>query len=506
MKKYTKVLSMVAALALCAGTLGACGDGNTDSGNSGSSGSSGGSSASGGSTADSGSKGNVALKWIQIGGQPKDLTDVTKAWNEYSSEKIGVTCEMTFLDWGVWGDRVNAIINSGEPYDIMFTNGDKYTNGVNLGAFADITDLLPTAAKELYEYIPQKVWDGTKIKGRIYSVPTYKDSSQTQYWVWDKQVVEDLKIDYENIETVDELDPVLYQIKDAIAAGTVTGTDYAFPCIKDGINGFQMFYERPAFGIGIRYDDETYTVVNTFEQEDQMTILKYMHKWYKDGIINPDAATKAEPQKWNPVASGQGFPGSDVNWSANNGRDMISHPWGGPLYSTGTILGSVNAISSASKNQEAALKFLQLVNMDPQMRNTIAYGIEGVHYTKNDDNTITRDEVNKDNFNPAQYSQATFFTLWPITPNVPEQWTMVEEWNEKAESSVLLGFSFDPTNVSTEIGNVSVVSDRYSAELYTGTKDPEEIVPKMYEELEKAGLDKIRQEYKKQVDEWVATK
>ena len=114
--------------------------------------------------------------------------------------------------------------------------------------------------------------------------------------------------------------------------------------------------------------------------------------------------------------------------------------------------------------------------------------------------------ISENCYSPATYSQATYFTLYPVAPNAADQWDKVEEWNETAESSVLLGFNFDRTNVETEIANCSLIMSRYDKELYTGTRDPEEAVPALYEELEKAGLETIREEYQKQIDEWLASK
>ena len=133
----------------------------------------------------------------------------------------------------------------------------------------------------------------------------------------------------------------------------------------------------------------------------------------------------------------------------------------------------------------------------------LAYGIEGVDYTKNDDGTITRSE---NCYSPATYAQANYFTLYPVSPNAADQWDKVEEWNETAESSVLLGFNFDRSNVETQIANCSLVMDRYKKELYTGTRDPEEAVPALYADLEKAGLEDIRAEYQAQVDAFIASK
>ena len=276
------------------------------------------------------------------------------------------------------------------------------------------------------------------------------------------------------------------QIEEAINAGEIQNTQYALTIASDGINGFLMNYESPIPALGVRYDDESAQVVNVFEQEDIMNVLKHMHKWYSDGLINPDAATTDQGPQWCVISSGQGFPGAEVSWASGRGADVYAEPFIGPLYSTTSILGSVNAISAASKYKSEALKYLEFVNTDETMRNLLAYGIEGQDYTMNE--------------------QASYFTLYPVAPNAADQWDKVEEWNETAESSVLLGFNFDRTNVETQIANCSLVMDRYKKELYTGTRDPQEAVPALYADLEKAGLEDIRAEYQAQVDAFLASK
>lgn len=444
----------------------------------------------------------VMLRWIQIGGAPNNYDNVLKALNDYSIEKIGVGVEFTYLDWGIWGDKVKAMLNSGEKFDIMFVGGSEYNMGVSLGAFADITELR-NETPDLKAFLPEKVWEGAQIGGKIYAVPTYKDSSQTQYWVWDKETVDKYQIDYQNIKTVVDLDPVLQKLQQEITAGNIEGTSYAFTVARDGINGFMMNYERPMPALGVRFDDQDTKVVNVFEQEDIMEILTYMHKWNKEGIVNPDAATLDNGPSWCIVSSGQGFPGADVSWSAGRGKEVISTPFYGPLYSTDSILGSVNAISSSSEYKTEALKYLELCNTDPKMRNMLAYGIEGEDYTDHGDGTITRVD---NGYNPAAYSQATFFTLKTVAPNPPDQWTKVQEWNEQATASVLLGFAFDRSKVENQLAACDLILSRYKDELYTGTVDPKEAVPQLYKELEAAGLEDIRTEYQAQIDAWKASK
>lgn len=486
MKKSLKVVALLAAMAATMAAFASCGDNTNTSGAEGNT-----------------SNETVNLSWIQISPQPNDLATVMTEMNKYSAEKIGVTADITYLDWGAWLERVKAMLQGGEYFDIMFTNSDVYTSAIELGRYAALDDLL-AETPELKEFIPETVWQGASYKGQIYGVPTYKDSSQTQYWVWDTDMVNRLGIPVEDIHTCADLDPWLYKIQDDIKAGNITQCQYAFYNIRDGINGQFMNYDAAVAHVGVRYDDETATVVRIMEQPEMMEQYTYMHKWYQDGLINPDAPTVTEMPKWVPVYSGQGFPGAEVSWGTlSRGSEVEIEPWGGPVYSTSSILGSVNSISSASKYQKEALKYLQLVNLDETMRNMLAYGIEGTHYTKNEDGTITRDPVKMNDYNPATYSQATFMTLFPTAPNAPDMYDQVAAWNDTAEKSVLMGFIFDQAPVQNQIAACNAVATNYDYNIYTGAVDPTVEIPKMYAEMEAAGLKDIEAELQKQINEFL---
>ena len=89
----------------------------------------------------------VTLKWVTVGnGMPANYDSWIAQVNEYVGEKIGVNIEMQVIDWGGWEPRRNVIINTNEPYDIIFGNDATYNNDVQLGAYYEITDedLAPT--------------------------------------------------------------------------------------------------------------------------------------------------------------------------------------------------------------------------------------------------------------------------------------------------------------------------------------------------------------------------
>lgn len=441
------------------------------------------------------------LIWWSIGATPDDLSDGLAAINEYAGEQIGVNVDIKQAGWGDWDTKVNTIVNSGEYYDIMFTNNTKYSQFVNMGAFTDITELAQSTTPELWSFIPEMVWDGTKIGGKIYAVPTYKDSSITQYWVFDDVYVQKYNIDIDNIKTMADLDAPFRAMKEG------EGRSFYPLDLSQGslFNGFFNDYDGLTAGLqplGVRVDDETRTVVSVLEQTDIMENLKLLHSWYQDGIINPDAPTLIEPNKNLPFMAGQGFPGAEITWQINNGVEKYDmFPIFGPMYTTDTIQGSMNAISSASNYKEESLKFLQFANLDHKMRDMLAFGVEGRHFEYNSDNVITK---LTDTWTMPSYAQATFFTMSTMSDAPADQWEQVKMLNEQADASVCLGFALDVTDINTEISNCKATWDKYKFEMLTGASDPEVKVAECIAELKANGLDTIIAEAQKQVDEYFA--
>ena len=50
--------------------------------------------------------------------------------------------------------------------------------------------------------------------------------------------------------------------------------------------------------------------------------------------------------------------------------------------------GAMQAISATSKNPARVMKFMNLLNSDPYVKNLVIHGIEGKHYTKVDEKTV----------------------------------------------------------------------------------------------------------------------
>jgi putative aldouronate transport system substrate-binding protein len=481
--KKKRIVSMICAAAMLATAFTGCGNSNTQS-------------AAASNTASKSAE-IPTLTWWLIGNQPENLQVALDKINAYTAEKIGVKVDIKVAGWGDWEQKVNQIVNTGEKFDIMFTNNTKYNLQVQQGAFADITDLVKKETPDLYSTIPQLVWDGAKIKDKIYSVPTYKDSSLTQYWVFDDTYVQKYKLDVPNIKTYEDLDKAMTTIK----KGEGKSVYPMYQIQNDGFNGMTNDYDDLTLGfkfLGVRYDDKNRKVVSVLEQKDIMDKLKFVNKWYKEGIINPDAPTLKDSPKSKIFFPAQGFPGAEIAWAADQGvKKYDSVQISTPLYSNSTIQGSLNAISANSDHKVEALKFLQLVNTDQKLRDMLAFGVEGTDFEYKSEKVVKR--LN-DTWGIGNYAIGTFFNMSTIEGSPADQWDQVKKLNEKATGSVCLGFTPDTSKVTSEIANCQATWDKYRYELLNGASDPQTTVPKLMADLKASGLDKIMAEMQSQID------
>jgi putative aldouronate transport system substrate-binding protein len=447
-----------------------------------------------------GGKGGVpTLIWWTIGTPQPGFAEDMKVISDYTMRKIGVRVDIKQAGWGDSAQRFTTMINAGEYFDIMFVDGGNYARFTSVDAFEDLTDILPTAAPQIWDYIPDMLWEGVKVKGRIYSVPTYKDSSRTGLYYWDHKYVEKYNIDLKRSGWA-YLDEVFRRIK----AGENNPRFYPFQLTR-GSDTF-LFENYDGLSalipcIGVRIDDRQRRVVNTLEQADIMQALSFFHAWYRDGIINPDANMVDENPTGLPFFMAQAWPSVAISYAISNGVEQYDPVcFSGPLYSTASIQGSMNAISANSKYKKEALLFLQLVNSDTKLRDMLHLGIEGKHFEYvNGGKAIRRLRTD---WPLVNYQQGSYFIETPLDSVPPGYWDEVRQQNEEARPSVMLGFMMDAEPVLNEIMNCRSVWDKYAVDLITGAANPDLVLPKVIAELKSCGFDKVLSEAQRQVDEF----
>lgn len=494
--KKMRILALAMALVMSASVFAGC---SNNSGNT--------------STGDGGTTDVPTVSWYTIGGtQPGNFDDVVATMSAYTEEQIGVKLKLYLSDWDTYKTKFQTMINGGDDFDIMFASSDYYSTFVNRGAFLDITEKVKEVTPDLEEFIPDNLWEGVQIGGKVYAVPTYKDSSMTQFWWYDDSLVQKYDLDIESATTMDALTDIFKTVKEGEEAETGETFYPVYLTQGNPWNGFWNNYDDLCSGlgglVGVQIADDTRKVVVPLEQEDIMHNLGLLHQWYEAGYINPDANVSGEEYKNCFFGNGQAWPSASIAQAKNQGVEKYDYVQvGDSLYTSGTIQGSLNCISKNSKNPDAALKMLQLANLDRTFRDMLAYGKEGedFEYVDKENGVVKLNENSAWTSGCAKYAQATFFNMSRQETEPETQYDEIKEQNENAVNSVCMGFVFDPTNVQSEIATCNTIwSQSAKADLLTGAVDPEEKVPALLEELRAAGLDTIIEEAQRQVDEFFA--
>ena len=445
--------------------------------------------------------GAPTLIWWQIGSNSADLPHYSRLLSEYTEAKIGVRLEVRQGTWAGSSQRFNAMINTGEYFDILFSDSNTFTNFATLGAFADITDLVKEVTPGLYYGMPEELWQGVSLGGKIYGVPTFKDSAMTHFAFWDAALVKKYNLNI-NDNSRQGWDANFKKIKE--------GEGHRFyPYIMSKGEGDSIFMNYIELSstfnpVGVRFDDPERRVVCTLEQADVQEGFAYMHRWFETGIINPDANMVDTLPRYRPFFIAQAWPAVAASYATSAGIEKyLPSKYFGPLYSTGSIQGSINCISVNSKYKKEALQLLQLINSDATFRDMMAYGIEGDHF-----HYVTmpggRKAVHRDrnDWPLVNYQEGNYFIETPEDTVPAGYWDEVRHLNETAFSSYMLGFTMDLTPVENEIINCRNTWDKYGRDLRTGASDPEKVLPIVIAELRKKGMDKIIAEAQRQIDEF----
>lgn len=455
----------------------------------------------------------VDLTWYLDNTPPADVASVEDAMNKILKEKLNVTLHLKFVDWGGYDQKMQVVNAAGENYDLAFTAGwaNNYYQNVSKGTFIPLDDLLQKYAPDILQTIPKTGWEATKVDGKIYAIPNYQVWTMTNGLAFQKDLADKYGFEPDSVKKLEDLEPFLAQVKNNNPELIPYEMD------KNGTFGPNLVYYgideiagRNVPGV-IKLTDNTLKVVNQFESDEFKSYVNLMHDWYQKGYIRKDAATLADAQadrKAGKVASlnvgniGPADPDVKPTFPGTSDKPAYIVPITQPVLLTSSIIATMTGVSVTSKHPDRAVMFLNLLFKDKELYNLLANGIEGKHYTvKHDEKTGDTKEVIKDGGYAPEFDWEIGNVLNSIfmKPAIAGE---VVKMNQSADGSPLLGFTFNPDPVKTEIAQTATVTAQYVPLLETGSSDPAKFLPEFIAKLKKAGSDKIIAEEQKQIDAW----
>lgn len=454
------------------------------------------------------------IKWYFVGnGQQKDVKLIEEAANKFLKDKINATIKLQCYSWGSeYNERMQMMIASGEPFDICFTSSwaNYYRQNVAKGAFVDITDMVKKYAPKTWKQLHPSFIKGSAIDGRNYAIPANKELAHQWGLIFKKDLVDKYKFDLSKIKKLSDIEPLLKIIKEN-EPGSIPFQN-AGQETAERILDFDLIGDTGTPGV-LYNDSKDMKVFNFLESPEMKEYLKTVRKFYLAGYIAKDAATTT--YDWQTERrSGKAFCWSDSlkpfvaeERSVLYGFPCVAVNLTKPVVQTRDCTGSMQAISRTSKDPARALMFLELFNTDKYLNNLINFGIEGKHWVRKGPNVIDYPEdVTAQNSGYAPNTPWMFgnqYINYLFANENPGKWEAFKKFNDESVPAKSLGFNFDVEPVKNEAAAIISVYNQYMPSLFTGSVDPDVVLPQALAKLKEAGVDKYIAEQQRQLDTWL---
>jgi putative aldouronate transport system substrate-binding protein len=326
---------------------------------------------------------------------------------KFYKEKLGVGVVSPYVEWNggvAYLDKLNMQIAAGTmPNMFLPWNGNEADLARN-GAIVDLTDLLPQYAPNLWNLIPQSVWDAVRAsdptgKGRIYWVPDvclYEKEGGLIRTDWlNKLRLQMPKTQAEYLTVLRafrDRDPNGNGQADEIPTGGRAGArwmDHLF-----NMYGVAMFEGYPDWDI---YNGQlTYAAVT----QNAKDALVFIRQLYEEKLIDPETLLNDKTGWEGKIFSNR--VGNYFHWTStsyefltniyqNSGvkatfdvLPVIQAPgYEGKGFVTWKPIGKPTWVVSARQDEAHLMTCLKLLNglADQTLWTDLHYGVEGMHHT-----------------------------------------------------------------------------------------------------------------------------
>jgi putative aldouronate transport system substrate-binding protein len=470
----------------------------------------------------------VKLIYYLWGSEGVANKDILAEINKLLKRDINATLEVKYIDWGDINTKYPLLFASGEKFDLSHASPNavmSYYTLASQGALVDITDMLDKVAPNLKAAIPKETWSGTMFNGKIYGVPTlYSEYTPTGY-AYRSDLLK--KYGMDKISSIADMEKYMNNVIANEAYPPINGNaDDAFNMYRMLVDTTGMWLNAPGIATSelnlVTKSPEDYKTVfhPAFTPEFEAWAVK-MREWADKGYWPKDIlSTKAASNANFEAANSAGYLTHAQDWIGKYGVDMKAQPASDPYFYTFAEankkitrkMGVENStvISATSENPERALMAIDKFMNDPEYYNLIQYGIEGRQY-------VIENGIKKTPKGFDEKVDGGGFTGWslrndkfnlPTDTENPVRASLYAEWDTFSINNPYMGFSFNPSKVTTEIAAISNVNAQLGMQLMLGKtkKDPKEAVADYRSQLKKAGIDKVIAEVEAQLADFVPVK
>lgn len=458
-----------------------------------------------------------------------DVQLVQDRLNELVCEEVGAYIELCPLSFAEVTTKIPLLLTTGGDVDVVSVSQfAPYSASYQTGGLMPLDELLETVTPDLLAKYDETIWNSVRIDGQIYMVPGYYPSvSYPGMWTA-KERVDELGFDWENCSTWEDYEPYFEAILEnqpgvtpILSSDEYWGRLY-FPSYYgwESVGGVQSPKGQGMVVVdAVKGDTTVFAAPFTDEYEDT---IRLMRSWYEKGYVLQTPPTETEMGNYRATGKMAAFlHAMSSTWDTTS---MGEAEWGGDtilqciLKGHPAIIGATGngtAVSRASKNPEAALKFIQTMYFNEEVENLLNWGLEDVHWVWVDkDLKVIGFPEGKNIDNVGYYPNTTwqfgdrYLQYFRAAADAETEGKTAEMIETNSVLSPLMGFNADTEPVKTQLANVANVCAEYGDPLEKGLVDPDDPnagLEVFRQQLKSAGIDEIIAEYQRQIDEWKAS-
>lgn len=315
---------------------------------------------------------------------PKDETIENNRALKYLEDTLNISIKYTWVvPSDSYGDKLNLAISSGQIPDAMVVTPIQLQQLAEAGAIEDMTPYIEKYASpsvmENYKATNGIALDAAKINGKIMGIPNVQPQADAPLMAWVRQDWLD-KVGMKGPQTVDDLEAIAKAFieKDPGgngAGGTIGLTGTLNPVmVPSNLHGFDVIFNAYGAFPTLFVKNADGKIAYGSVQPEAKEALTRLAKMYKDGIIDPEFATKNTDKSNELVVGGKAglmigpwwIPWWPLNDSLKNDKNanwqpfMIKDKNGKYTYSMGDYTNSFVVVKKGFPHPEVVLKMINI--------------------------------------------------------------------------------------------------------------------------------------------------
>lgn len=455
----------------------------------------------------------VEVVMYYLGTEPAGQQVIWDKLNEILLERLNCTLKVNFISFADYPNKYPLLFSSGEEFDIAYAaSWLNYPSLAKKGAFMELDELWPAYAPNNYALASETAKQQAKLDGVTYCIPSLNRTYSAYGPIYRMDLVEPYGFNKE-IENFEDMEEYMDIIKEHYPEMQPLSIYSMGSEVDDCFMYFNKMYPvKGSQGDFLWFDpsEENPQIFTYYEYEKTPEFLEMMSRWNEKGFYPKSALSDTDSSKVN-----NGIAAMLVHNNDSYVSNAIKNPDWDVRYTCFTkdisnlsFTQDAMVISNTSQNPERALAVWDLLTTDEEVFTLFYYGIEGVSYELNDKDEITM--IDTDNYKESTMWAVRNSSFMKNAVGTPDSYDALKaSWDaaivEGQGAQKYRSFVLDTSAVETEYSACLNAHQQYWWPLELGYTDPVEGLAEYQKMMEAAGIEKVREEFQRQLDEYVAS-